>query len=135
VLLALNPALSAPELETVMLETASPVVTGEGEGSPNVLLYVDPEAIPVTPAVIVTPSPDAVEVQGVAQESVLRAGTLAFTGGDPRALLMLALGLLLTGGLLSRAARRRETRRPIAAVQVGVASPPSALQLLPRQRR
>lgn len=94
-----------------------------GAGSPNRLLYLDPERVggPPAPAtatpVVATPAEERPQVQRVvvdAPREMVAASVLALTGGDPRA--MLVFGMLLLG--IGGAALTLERRRALNAVTV-----------------
>jgi subtilisin family serine protease len=138
VFLALNPTMQPAQLESLLVSSATPTVSNAGSGSPNLLLYIDPAAVAVavaTPPPVVAPPAVPVEVAGTTTEPQIRAAVLAFTGGDPRALLVFGTLLLLVGAMAVVASRRDRWNTPELAGPSVVLPDPCQLPIIKRAAR
>ena len=144
VLLSLDPWRTGPAVEEAILADATQdVVAGAGDGSPNRLLYSDPARVASPPTGAVAPPPpevaQTVEIRVTILELPVRAAqtaVLAFTGGDPRAMTIGGLLLLISGAMaLSWSRRRTSMATTMPTIRVGAHHPEPVLQLRSRRGR
>ncbi len=144
VLLSLDPWRTGPAVEEAILADATQdVVAGAGDGSPNRLLYSDPARVASPPTGAVAPPPpevaQTVEIRVTILDLPVRAAqtaVLAFTGGDPRAMTIGGLLLLISGALALSWSRRRATvATTMPTIRVGAHQPEPMLQLRSRRGR
>ena len=144
VLLSLDPWRTGPAVEEAILADATAdIVTEVGTGSPNRLLYSDPARVASPPTGAAAPPPpevaQAVEIRVTILELPVRAAqtaVLAFTGGDPRAMTIGGLLLLISGALALSWSRRRATvATTMPTIRVGAHRSEPMLQLRSRRGR